>query len=514
LSLPAGPHKRRRRHRFVEVELRNVRLRLGGRAVLRGIDWHLRPGQRWVLMGPNGAGKTQLLKLLAGDVWPTPGAAMRRRYRCGGESFDDPYGIKEELAYLGPERQDRYEHYEWNHRVERIVATGLHRTDIPLAPLRGDERRQIARLLARLSIEALAKRRFLTLSYGERRLVLLARALAWRPGLLLLDEPLTGLDAGNRERFLRGLTVLSRTALPWVLSAHRPEDVPASATHLCRLERGRVTARRRLGAHRGSAPGPRAPARRPAAPTVITARPRVAPVPLISMRRVSAWREGVRVLHGLSFEVQRGDCWVIHGANGSGKSSLIQLIYGDLGVARGGSIARADIQPGVALHDFRRRVGLVAPELQAIYPRQLPVEELVASGLHASVGLNEPLRSAERRRARAALRRVGAAKLAPRTVRTLSYGQTRRVLFARALVNEPDILLLDEPYAGLDARTRAALGLLVERAIAQGTTTIMTTHHRDEWPARATHELELARGRVRYGGPLRRRRAGRPRSLS
>jgi ABC-type molybdenum transport system ATPase subunit/photorepair protein PhrA len=80
----------------------------------------------------------------------------------------------------------------------------------------------------------------------------------------------------------------------------------------------------------------------------------------------------------------------------------------------------------------------------------------------------------------------------------------RRVLFARALVNEPDILLLDEPYAGLDARTRAALCALIERAIEAGATAVITTHHDDEWPAATSHELQLSSGGARYCGPVRR----------
>ena len=181
------------------------------------------------------------------------------------------------------------------------------------------------------------------------------------------------------------------------------------------------------------------------------------------------------------------------------------MLYGDLGVASGGTISRQGIVPGVPLQRFQQHVGLIAPELQAIYPRHLPVLDLVASGIHASVGLNSDLLAGERTRARRALLRVGAAGLAARVVRTLSYGQLRRVLFARALINAPDILLLDEPYAGLDARTRSALQRLVERNIADGTTIVMTTHHLDEWPALATHELELARGRARYCGAIRRR---------
>jgi molybdate transport system ATP-binding protein len=225
---------------------------------------------------------------------------------------------------------------------------------------------------------------------------------------------------------------------------------------------------------------------------------------LVALRHASVWREGARVLRGLSIEVRAGDCWVIHGANGSGKSTLIQTLYGDLGVARGGAIVRRGIVAGVPLWEFQRRVGLVAAELQASYPRGERVAEVVASGLSASIGLEQRVDADKRRRVRQALRRVGAASLIARRLRTLSYGQMRRVLFARALVGEPDMLLLDEPFAGLDPQTRTALHALVERAIGMGTTAVMTTHHVDEWPASASHELELVDGDARYCGPVRR----------
>jgi molybdate transport system ATP-binding protein len=508
------PAKRaRRRARFISVDLQQVRLVLAGVPVLRGIDWRIRPGQRWVLVGPNGAGKTLLLKLLAGDLWPSPTRLAVRRYRYRGETFEDPYGIKQQIAYLGAERQDRYEHYEWNHRVEAVVGTGLQRTDIPLAPLGPDARRRIGRLLHRLRLEALAQRRFLTLSYGERRLVLLARALAWAPKLLLLDEIFNGLDAPNRERVQHCLRSLSRSLLPWVLTSHRAEDIPASATHLCRLEAGRIIMQARLGMRTRRALGTALVARTAAASPALPPAPdaaRVAagcgsPEVLIALRRASVWREGVAALRGVTLQIRRGDCWIVHGPNGSGKSTFIQLLHGDLSAASGGSIVRAGIASGVPLDRFKRRVGLVAPELQTLQPRYLRVEEVVASGLHASIGLNANLTAAERVRARAALRRVAAATLAARRIRELSYGQLRRVLFARALVHEPAMLLLDEPHAGVDARTRASMRSLVQRAWDAGVTVVMATHHRDEWPRGATHELELSGSRVVYCGPVRSR---------
>src|SRR5918995_5166365 len=91
---------------YIAVQLKSVCLERGGRIVLREIDWSIRPGERWVLIGGNGAGKTQLLKLLAGDVWPTPTGREQRHYFWRGEIRPTPYEVKDEIAYVGAERQD------------------------------------------------------------------------------------------------------------------------------------------------------------------------------------------------------------------------------------------------------------------------------------------------------------------------------------------------------------------------------------------------------------------------
>src|SRR5581483_7568259 len=105
------------------------------------------------------------------------------------------------------------------------------------------DRKQIEALLKRLGIAQLSDRGFLSLSYGERRLTLLARALASRPKLLLLDELLNGLDETNRGRARKWLESTGRSQLPWVLATHRAEDVPACATHALILDQGRVAYR-------------------------------------------------------------------------------------------------------------------------------------------------------------------------------------------------------------------------------------------------------------------------------
>jgi molybdate transport system ATP-binding protein len=92
---------------------------------------------------------------------------------------------------------------------------------------------------------------------------------------------------------------------------------------------------------------------------------------------------------------------------------------------------------------------------------------------------------------------------ASRPLHELSYGQLRRVLFARAWVGKPALLLLDEPYVGLDAPTRHALMKHLDELIAGGSTVVIATHNREEWPAGATHELALSKGAPVWCGPIR-----------
>jgi molybdate transport system ATP-binding protein len=500
--------------RYVGVRLADIRLEREGRTILANVSWTIRPGERWVLAGGNGAGKTQLLKLIAGSVWPTPAGREVRHYHWRREVWPTPFEVQDEIGYLGPERQDKYERYGWDYTVAQIVGTGLYRTDIPLNPLGSSDRRRITAVLSRLGIKQLARRRFLTLSYGERRLTLLARALASRPKLLLLDELLNGLDEINHDRALRWLEHSSRSKLPWVLATHRVEDVPASATHALVLERGRIVYHGRLRRaslerwlnveHDAVSPFRRKSRRRAAV--------REHPF-LVRLTNASVFLDEHPALKKISLEVRPGECWVVHGRNGSGKTTLLRTLYGDHGVAIGGRIERVGIEPGVPLEVFKRRVGLVAPHLQTDHPQHLTVTEVVQSGRHSSIGLNDPATAADRAAARRSLAFFGLTELSKRTLRELSYGQLRRVLFARAWVSagrlgqgHPDLLLLDEPFAGVDGPTRKSLRGQVEAMVADGAAVVMTTHHRPEWPDCATHELELAGGEARYCGPVRRQR--------
>src|SRR5712671_2497321 len=245
--------------------LHAVSVRRGDKWVLRGISWGLQPGERWALLGDNGAGKTQLLKLLSGDVWPTPGGPERRR-NAGGRSSSargaPPIGdgrhyrvgrqpvelleAKRRVAYVGAELQDKYARYGWNLRVRELVATGLHRTDLLLLPVTPPQAKRVTATLRLCGLSRHAAREFLSLSYGQKRLALLARALVQDPDWLLLDEFYNGLDAEYRRRIDTVLDAAVRRGQSWVATAHRAGDVPRGTRCMLELAEGRVHAVRRI----------------------------------------------------------------------------------------------------------------------------------------------------------------------------------------------------------------------------------------------------------------------------
>lgn len=485
--------------RLDAIRLEQVSLRLGRHWALRDVSLELRAGERWLLSGPNGSGKTALLKLLRGDVWPTPVGSERRLYRLDGEWHAQPLFARERIAYLGPERQDRYERHGFDLRVAEVVATGFTGDDLLLEPPSGEQWREVRRALREVGLAGLAQRRFLALSHGQRRRVLLARALVGRPDVLLLDEVLNGLDAASRRAFLRSLLRASDARLAWILTTHRSIERPRAITHTARLEQGRLAmgpaapGRARAGAARRSTRHAPATGR-----AVVSAGAVPGSIPLLVLRRVSVYRDERRVVGPLDWTVATGEHWCVVGPNGSGKSTLIALLYGDLSPAAGGWITRRGIALGTPVSEWKRAVGIVSPELQATYSATAcTAEEIVVSGLYSSIGLDVLPTPAERRLARRRLAEVGLRGLARRRARELSYGQLRRALVARALVTERRLLLLDEPFDGLDAEARAIVGSQVAAAVRRGTQVVLATHHAEDVPPYVTKRLALPVVRAR-----------------
>lgn len=515
------------------IELAHCSLLFDEHPALEDISFTLRRGERWALIGANGSGKTMLLKLLRGDMWPTPTGQQRRSTSLA----------KEQIAYLGPERQDKYVRYDWNLTVTQVVTTGLFDEDIPLNQPTHAQRERVARVLRRFGLWGLRQRRILALSYGQRRLALVARLFAGKAAVLLLDEVFNGLDVRAKEKLRKALEQ-PRGGHDWILTSHRPKELPKNVTHVAHIESGRIVSAGPIGHHqilsrsghgadvasRGTKPALSIPSpsasNREASPSAskqgkfsvpahveknqslrltraamaenrseqTTAGKVSKRAPLVVIRNADIYRDYRPVIRNLDWTLGRGENWAILGANGSGKSSLLNLIYGDLHPALGGTIEREGAPKGTHIETWKHRVGWVSPELQADHYLATSLEEIVISGRYASVGLNDPPTHADRKAADRWLQFFNIEHLRSRGPRQVSYGQMRLALFARAMMNEPELLLLDEPCTGLDGDVRATVLGFIEQLAERGTQIVIAVHDPEDIVRAVRHVLRINRG--------------------
>jgi iron complex transport system ATP-binding protein len=221
------------------LEVRNATLARGRIVALDGFSWSIRRGEHWAILGPNGSGKSTLVQMLQGRLWPQDGD-LSVLGRAFGE--DDVAELRRHVAWVGNEAEPEFPAWQ---TVGEVVASGaLGTLGIQFENPGKQERLEAGRAMRLLGIGPLAKRPFDQLSQGQRRRTVIARALAMKPDLLLLDEACNGLDPVSRESFLKSLAKLlrpdSRPAVIYI--THHTEEILPAFTHVLLLREGKVVA--------------------------------------------------------------------------------------------------------------------------------------------------------------------------------------------------------------------------------------------------------------------------------
>jgi iron complex transport system ATP-binding protein len=227
--------------------------------------------------------------------------------------------------------------------------------------------------------------------------------------------------------------------------------------------------------------------------------------PILALRDLRILRGGVTILQNISWEIARGQHWVLLGPNGSGKSSLLSSLSGYLPPTSGTCSVLGQHFGESDWRDLRAHLGIVSAALASLMHPEEPAARTVLTGRDGSIDLWGPVSKAERAEAILWLRKVEAEDLADRPWGVLSQGERQRVLIARALIRAPKLLILDEPCAGLDPVAREALLAFLGRLIRRGdgTCVVLVTHHVEEILPEFTHALLLREGAVAATGPLR-----------
>ncbi len=210
------------------------------------------------------------------------------------------------------------------------------------------------------------------------------------------------------------------------------------------------------------------------------------------------------VLSNASFTLLRGQCWALLGPNGAGKTTLLSLILADNPQGYSNDVEVFGIRRGTgeSIWDIKSRIGSASPELHAHMPPEVHALDIVVSGFAGTIHPHADCTPEQTKNAAATLLAFAPGAVG-RRFGELSFAEQRLVLIARALVRDPELLVLDEPCHGLDADNRARVLSAVNRAAwTRGTSIIFVTHQADELPACITHVLELRDGRVVRSGPL------------
>lgn len=496
------------------IQLENVDVALDGALVLRAMNWRLRPGEHWAILGGNGAGKSTLLKLIRGELWPAPGSGGVRTYAFDGRRQTTAVGVRERIALVSPEMQARYLQQEWKLTGLQVVRSGFGGGDYSYRRLTRAEDVRVRRVASLLRIESLLPRDVQTLSTGELRKVLLARALVSAPLVLVCDEVCDGLDAPSRLDFLAALDRIARSGTQLLYTTHRVDESLRAITHRLVLEAGRIVEQGKLSrrtqqvAATGTAPGQNGHAHDGVTRSQGQALARLSSGSpgssrfLVEIENAAVFLERRKVLRDIRWSIRAGEHWAIIGANGAGKSTLLKLIAGDLHPALGSRVKRFGLTAKNTLWDLRKKIGFVSPEFQATYREAMTGAEVIASGFFSSVGLMRKPGLRMRRQVDLLVDQLGLHSLAAKSALRMSYGEFRRVLLARALVHRPELLILDEPFDGLEPRARMEMAAVLQKIARGGVSLIVVTHHASDLPDCITHVAELEAGRIVFQGPV------------
>ncbi len=375
-------------------------------------------------------------------------------------------------------------------------------------------------LVVRFGLHPLLFRPVRSISTGEIRKVLIARALGMRPELLVLDNAFDGLDvpsrdalativshtlAGFKNLLVQGVDASATVHTQVLLLTHRSEEIVDEITTVSSMgaggeletsERGGRSASAVMAATVGSA----APAMLPTASELAALWPRSPVVAagaseLVRASSLSVFRGEVHVIRNLDWRVHAGEHWVVAGGNGAGKSTLSRLIaeataQSDAGHASGQLHVLGRDASRVAQSGRMDGVGWVSTELHL---READTEETVASLLGKAAATDALVR--------AAARWLGVEHLADQPFSLLSQGEQKLVLVGAAIASAPQLLVADEVCQGLDARNRArVLGLLERLAVGGHVSLIYITHHRDEWLDCISHVIQMKDGSAAFIG--------------
>lgn len=464
------------------------------------INFTLNQGEHIAIIGENGAGKSTFLQVMRGEIYPSPKNGGKIYWYEDGKASDSPLSAREMCAIISPKEQDYYARQDWHVNCLEIVLAACSNDYILYREPSTEEVLQAVDIAKQLGAEYLLYTPINKLSQGQLRIMLIARALMKKSPVILLDEPLNGLDEKTQQRFWDTLEKLATCKL-----AHKPTLVltthifplPAYIKRCYEMKQGKLTEIDnsnqseciKIAEQYQAVPKEKNVTKHEQAMEII-------------LENASIYLDHTEIVKHVNWHIYPKEQWTLIGHNGSGKSTLLNGILGFLPIAHGGKIIRnwyQDLQnapvPLTILDEIKEKIHFVSDALQTHYTFNDTVTDIIFAGFDGNIGVYRDKTVEEEQIIQDLLAQLNLSHLAHRPFRSLSTGQARKVLLARAIIGKPALLLLDEPFSGLDPRNKQEIKEFLEFKIAETSLqTILVSHLESDYLSCSTHFGTLFKG--------------------
>lgn len=488
--------------------LENATVKHLGRVVFQQLDFQMMEGQSWAILAGSGAEKTAFLETLLGKTTLSKGRIRRtfaEAYQKGKIKKGEINSFRDLVAVVSQKyefrnksnMQDFYYQQRFNSSASEESATVeeyLRSIEVKIA---GDW--DLERVLDLLHLRHLSNKSLIKLSNGETRRLAIAGALMKNPSLLLMDQPMTGLDVQTRVEFDQILKVIVASGIQVVMTTSAKE-IPEAISHIGLLHNGMLEqAGKRADFNLDAISLDRASISDSGKILSLMQQVKLPDYKeLISMKEVTIRYGDKVILDSLHWQVKQGEKWSLKGHNGAGKSTLISLIFGENPQAYANQIVLFDRRrgSGESIWDVKRPTGFVSPEMVRYFPQSQNCLQVVLSGFFDTVGLFKKATADQETRALGWLEGLGLGHIAKLRLNQVSLEQQRFCLLARAMVKSPSLLILDEAAQGMDEVQRYAFKETVEEICHSNVTLIYVSHYEEDIPSCVNRSVVLKEGKI------------------
>jgi molybdate transport system ATP-binding protein len=465
------------------IQLKNLSAQRNRKTVFKNINWTLKTHEHWAIIGQTGAGKSSFMDLILGEMDIEKGEILYPFLADIEAKSEDYIDVADYISVVKfHDSHINYSHFYYQQRFQSSDTEGVLTVRAFLND-GFDADVSEKNILNLLNIKDLLDYEIVKLSNGQTRKMYIAKALLEQPMILVLDNPFLGLDEEARQVLKKVINVLiTEGEQQVILICNYVEEIPESMTHILWLEHFKIRQIfNRQDSHQIQFSdfqlNKKLPIFNPK-----TSKPFDIAVKMVNIK---VKYEEKTVLDSIDWTIKRGEKWALLGGNGSGKSTLLSLIYGDHPQAYSNDISLFDRQRGTgeSIWDIKKRIGYVSPELHLYFTENIANIELVTEGGKSP------------RLARQLFQFYGLSPLLHRDFQDVSFGEQRLILLIRALVQQPDLLILDEPFQGLDTY-KIGLSKALLNAFCQDKTLIFVTHYKGEIPEIVSQFLNLKEGKI------------------